>query len=295
MTLPVNFSNEKYNPNLNGVPGIYMIINKINGKKYIGKSNDIGRRWKEHSKKTTNETHIDNAINKYGKKNFNVFLLEQVDDFSKLNEREIFYIEQTNAKKDINYYNHSSGGDGFEPGDKNPMFNKKGKECPNYGRKHTTESKKKMSKNHADFKGYNHPQCKWNIIDEKGGILYLKSCKNKGMTRKDVSTELNVSEEVIYAYLFSHDTTWSNLSNIREAISGRNNGRCRWKEIENAGGLSFIKQCIVNGKTKKETCILLNNISIKSLDNYFKSHNTSWLKIKRQILGGLNKNVTCRL
>lgn len=285
MTLPVDYNfNEKYDFNLNGVPGIYVIINKINGKKYIGKSNDIGRRWREHSKKTTKETHIDKAINKYGKKNFILFLLEQVDDLSKLNEREIFYIHKTGAEKDINYYNHSSGGDGFEAGAKNPMFNKKGKDCINYGRIHTEESKKKMSENHVDYKGYNHPACKWGIIDEKGGLIYLKKCKNKGMTREDVAKELNLSEEVIYLYLSFHGMVWSNLSNVRESISGYNNGRCRWEEIDSIGGLTFIKQCILKGKTKKETCSLLNNLSIKSLDNYFKLHNTSWLKIKRQLL-----------
>lgn len=277
--------NERYGFDLNKVPGIYMILNMIDGKKYIGKSNDIGRRWREHSKKTTKHSHIDRAINKYGKENFNLFLLERVDDLSKLNEKEKFYIHETNAEEDINYYNHSAGGDGFEPGEKNPMFNKKGEDCINYGRKHTAKAKKKMSENHVDYTGYNHPKCKWDILDEKGGICYLKECKNKGMSRREVSVELNLSEEVIYSYLSFHETSWSELSNVREAIAGYNNGRCRWGEIENAGGLNHIRQCIVDGKTKSETCSLLN-VSVKCLDNFFKSRNTSWSLLKDELNGG---------
>jgi len=40
--------------------GIYLIENKINGKKYVGQSIDIERRWKDYKKKVLCET--DNRV-----------------------------------------------------------------------------------------------------------------------------------------------------------------------------------------------------------------------------------------
>ena len=58
--------------------GIYKFVNKINGKIYIGQSNDIQRRIKDHYYKAHNPTggnyhsplHL--AIRKYGWDNFQI-------------------------------------------------------------------------------------------------------------------------------------------------------------------------------------------------------------------------------
>jgi group I intron endonuclease len=59
--------------------GIYAIINKINGHKYIGSSADITNRWKRHIKRLENNDHhsrhLQNAWNKYGKDNFEFAVL----------------------------------------------------------------------------------------------------------------------------------------------------------------------------------------------------------------------------
>ena len=49
--------------------GIYKITKKENGKSYIGQSNDIERRIKEHQSKRTRPYSIELAIQKYGKDN----------------------------------------------------------------------------------------------------------------------------------------------------------------------------------------------------------------------------------
>ena len=69
--------------------GIYKITNKINGKIYIGQSNDIQRRFKEHCYKK--ETPIEKAIHKYGKDNFNFEIIEECP-LNQLNERETYWI-----------------------------------------------------------------------------------------------------------------------------------------------------------------------------------------------------------
>jgi group I intron endonuclease len=68
--------------------GIYKITKIENRKSYIGKSNDIERRFKEHQTKgKTSRIPLDEAIEKYG---INAFTYEIIEECSldKLNERE---------------------------------------------------------------------------------------------------------------------------------------------------------------------------------------------------------------
>lgn len=67
--------------------GIYKITKIENGKSYIGKSNDIERRFKEHQTKgKISRIPIDEAIAKYG---INAFTYEIIEKCSldQLNER----------------------------------------------------------------------------------------------------------------------------------------------------------------------------------------------------------------
>ena len=53
---------------------IYKIINKVNGKMYIGQTINVSKRIKDHFKELENGTHhsvkLQRAYNKYGKDNF---------------------------------------------------------------------------------------------------------------------------------------------------------------------------------------------------------------------------------
>jgi len=66
------------------IAGVYYIVNKINGKFYIGSSWSIYRRWKAH--RTTyrrgdgNNAHLQAAWNKYGEDNFEFKLVKQCSD-----------------------------------------------------------------------------------------------------------------------------------------------------------------------------------------------------------------------
>ena len=93
--------------------GIYLIENKINGKKYIGQSIKIEKRWAKEKFGQTNE-YLYQAFKKYGIENFSFIILEEIDKNNKelMNEREKFYISKYKTT-DRNFgYNLTEGGDG---------------------------------------------------------------------------------------------------------------------------------------------------------------------------------------
>lgn len=95
---------------------IYKITNKINGKSYIGKTNNIKRRWNEHKWGKGNTAILNKAFKKYGVDNFEFSLLEErkFKSINELNEilsqMEIDYIAKYNTFK--KGYNATLGGEG---------------------------------------------------------------------------------------------------------------------------------------------------------------------------------------
>ncbi|HPI82440.1 MAG TPA: GIY-YIG nuclease family protein [Candidatus Paceibacterota bacterium] len=97
---------------------IYVIINRINGKFYFGKTFDIKKRWYKHlhnAKKKINRKLYD-SINFHGIENFSIHQIGVYQTNNKkeltkiLNEREKYFINLSNSINDG--YNLASGGDG---------------------------------------------------------------------------------------------------------------------------------------------------------------------------------------
>jgi group I intron endonuclease len=83
---------------------IYKIINKVNGKWYIGKHNGRDPNYFGSGKL------LKQAVEKYGKDNFERIILEEVID--DLDSREQFWIAETDAVNDPMSYNLANGGQG---------------------------------------------------------------------------------------------------------------------------------------------------------------------------------------
>ena len=112
---------------------IYLILNDINGKVYIGKHKGdcLEARWKMHSRDATNGSKFlfHRAIRKYGFKAFQIIALSTfASSQSDLDNQEIFYIAKYRATELQYGYNLTKGGGG------------------SIGFKHSEESKKKMRK-----------------------------------------------------------------------------------------------------------------------------------------------------
>lgn len=85
------------------------------GKCYIGKTNNIERRVKDHYKRSQNlkyKTKFYDAIRKHGYENFQLEILtNNISSNEELNNLEIYFIKLFNSK--INGYNLTDGGDGL--------------------------------------------------------------------------------------------------------------------------------------------------------------------------------------
>lgn len=103
---------------------IYLITNKINGKRYVGQtSKTVEERFRDHIENcyTTqnNNRPLYKAIKKYGVSNFMIETLEECSS-SIVNEREIYWIKKlgTFSKE----YNATLGGDGYTQYDYNAIW-----------------------------------------------------------------------------------------------------------------------------------------------------------------------------
>jgi group I intron endonuclease len=90
--------------------GIYKITNIVNGKGYVGQSNNIKRRWMEHKTPAKRRGIVlDRAFAKYGIDNFEFSVLEYCKK-SLLDEREIYYIKKLAPEYNMNMGGSGNGG-----------------------------------------------------------------------------------------------------------------------------------------------------------------------------------------
>lgn len=133
--------------------GIYCIENLVNKKRYIGQSLNIEHRWSKHRYELNNGTHsncyLQNSWNKYGEENFNFYIIE-LCDVDKLDEREKHYIDFYDTLNRDKGYNLMSGGT-FGRRYSIESCMKKSKSLK--GHIVSADTRKKISKNHADVSG----------------------------------------------------------------------------------------------------------------------------------------------
>lgn len=98
---------------------VYKITNLVNKKVYIGKTNNLKKRWKVHCNIAfdkngiySNKYYIHKSINKYGQENFKIEILENNLFENEAFERESFWIKKYNSRNPKLGMNMTDGGEG---------------------------------------------------------------------------------------------------------------------------------------------------------------------------------------
>lgn len=199
---------------------VYRIQNKINEKSYIGwTSKTLEIRWNQHKKKSLNtdtNTKFYNAIRKYGTDVWEVQILCEVEDKSRAKELEIEYIKIFDCY--YNGYNSTIGGDGNNmivmsiESNKKRSEKLKGVKKPigfNLGRKHSEETKNKISKSHLNKR---KPWVRWSdeqIIKRslkrrslnKEQYDLIHKLRKDGLTTKNISNIVGVSNDIVKKWI----------------------------------------------------------------------------------------------
>lgn len=131
--------------------GIYSITNIIDGKRLIGQTVHIKRRWNQHKsdlqKQQHGNPHLQNAYNKYGKDNF-IFEILLLCKKEELSAEEIRLIKEYKTINTLFGYNCSTGGE-------SPLFSDETKQkmrAVHLGKKLSEETKRKLSIAHKGIK-----------------------------------------------------------------------------------------------------------------------------------------------
>jgi len=180
--------------------GIYKILNKVNGKFYIGSAIDLIKRWKEHAyylnNSTHKNTHLQSAWNKYWDVSFEFIILE-ICDPKILIIREQFWIDWTDCcNRKVGYNINPTAGNML-------------------GFKHSEETKSKLkNRTYTD-------QMKANMAKGQKGKIYSQETKDKwSKIRKGriVSEQVKVKVSKVHkGKIISNET--------KALISAANKGR----------------------------------------------------------------------
>lgn len=124
---------------------VYLVTNRVNGKRYVGKTKrTLERRWYEHcthSHGGSEEMAIYQAIRKHGAESFELSVLEECADEATMNDAERRWIRKLGTFR--REYNMTEGGDGLT------------------GYTHTEEAKRRMSEARRGEKNHNYGKTHW--------------------------------------------------------------------------------------------------------------------------------------
>lgn len=139
---------------------IYCITNKLNGKQYVGQTvRSLEERYSEHCRKLN--TVVGKAIKKYGKENFNIEILDSSLIIDDLNDKETYWIKEKNTIIPNGYnlcyggnstlgYTHKNESKLKMSTTKKRLGNMVGEKNHFHGKKHTAETRRKMSDSWTD-------------------------------------------------------------------------------------------------------------------------------------------------
>lgn len=204
---------------------IYKIVNKINGKVYVGCTiNSLEQRFYEHLYrcfKTDYKSKLYNSIKKYGEENFEISLIEECD-LSIIYETEKKYVKEFNSYEDG--MNSTYGGEGCLGYVHSPEIRKKISEGTKNGNSHKGKTYEELYGDRAEeekLRRRNSVKLKWdNLSDEdrknriirakegnnknsKYGLTIINDVKDKIMSNMKIKEIKKIYPQISESYLYS--------------------------------------------------------------------------------------------
>lgn len=242
--------------------GIYMFVNKLNNKKYIGQSINIEKRKKEHIKRPSKYSKFDNHLSKLGIEAFDFLILEECK-VSELDNREKYWIEYYNSIEEG--YNLVKGGQSYRGSDnirakltdkevleiislleQHTLNNKQiaqlynvsngtidsinrcqhWKHLHNYISNIRQENLNKLDFPHSSFAGENNPTAKINseIATQIINAIKSENFKSLAQTARDFNVSIDIVTDI------NRCRTWKHLHNYQKNI--RDEARCALKGVD---------------------------------------------------------------
>ncbi len=200
-------------------PAVYCIQNKVNGKRYIGKSIDPSGRWGHHvwlSKHPQHKQfgHLHAAIAKYGVDSFTFHVIEVCATEQNAFDGERFWISYYETLDPLHGYNKQDGGLGgfaWSPEMRERMSEvRKGAANGMFSKKHSDESRRRMSE---ALTGKTYPprsdEHKRAISEARRGsksnmaklteaqVIELRTQAGTGVRNADLAKQYGVSEATV--------------------------------------------------------------------------------------------------
>lgn len=230
--------------------GIYRIINIVNGKFYLGSSNDLRKRKREHIWALRKGAHINDylqkAFNKYGEKNFIFEVLEYVNNESDLRKIEQYYLDLLKPCDCSIGYNlcEDSRGGGLSgennPNYQKPMSNEQKLAISKTLKGHlvSDETRKKISKaRKGKYAGEKHPMYGKPVPEERRklqSILMKGKFAGKNNPSAKAVVQLSLNDEFIKRY----DTMEEACKNVK--IHKSNLCKCCKGKYNTTGGYKWM-------------------------------------------------------
>lgn len=230
---------------------VYITTNLVNDKKYIGQKSYTGK-WKTY---LGSGTIIKQAINKYGKENFQREIIEECKTLDELNNKEIYWINYYNAVQSDDFYNIVEGG-GI---------------CPTfYGSEHHSSRKIICLNTLKIFDCIKFASDEYNCHRES----IRKICENERHRTKNKSNNVWLTFMFYEDYLIaSEDLIKEKLKRCKEGQTGSYNhlyGKPRSEEIKEKRRIT-LSSYNYNKKATKVICLTTKKVfdNIQSACNYY--------------------------
>jgi len=260
---------------------IYVIINKINGKYYFGKTFNIISRWNKHKSNASKKInrYLYDAMNCYGYDNFSIHKIKEIICDKKiitkeLNRIEKYFISFSNSQDPNFGYNMTSGGDGGNVITNNPrreeIIEKQRKS--NKGKKRSPEfcEKMKIIANSVD-KNKRKQMLILSIASRK------KRIKEKGYTEKELAARKIFKEKLIEL-----NKSPEGRKRVSEQFKGKKKPPFSEEHRKNIGKASKGRK--IPGKK-----IMINNVIYESLHEAHRKLSIPLMTIRNRLI---NKKFT---